>query len=165
MTRPGFRDYFVVAGGVLIALSLTFTATGSALAQNPQERPFKMSAVGQVISSVPDPNIPHAVDLIAVGSAKATHLGNSQWIFPHTLFLATFTVSGHIGFTAANGDTLVADVTGQLTRPEPGVLDGVWTLTFIGGTGRFVDATGSATMTGTVDNGAIAVTAEGTISY
>lgn len=60
-----------------------------ALAQNPQERPFKTTAVGQITYAVPGPG---EVDLIAAGSSKATHLGNSQWLFPHTLFVPSFTV-------------------------------------------------------------------------
>ena len=55
------------------------------------------------------------------------------------------TLTGTYEFTAANGDTLIADVTGQSPTP-PGVLLSVETATITGGTGRFASATGSFTV-------------------
>ena len=45
-------------------------------------------------------------------------------------------------FTAASGDTLRADFTGQATLVE-GVISTIETATVTGGTGRFVGASGS----------------------
>jgi len=57
-------------------------------------------------------------------------------------------VTGSYEFTAANGDTLIADVTGQFgpTAENPRVLLSVETATITGGTGRFADATGTFTI-------------------
>lgn len=46
-------------------------------------------------------------------------------------------------FTAANGDTLTAEGSGQATLVAPGALSIVETTTITGGTGRFAGATGS----------------------
>ena len=59
--------------------------------------------------------------------------------------------SGTSTLTAANGDTLVITFVGtvQLEGPDPEdpvTFDGTWTV--IDGTGRFADATGSGTYTG-----------------
>jgi hypothetical protein len=48
-------------------------------------------------------------------------------------------------FTAANGDKLYAEFTGESLMIAPGVLHIVETAAITGGTGRFVNATGSFT--------------------
>lgn len=78
----------------------------------------------------------------------ATHLG----AFTHegTLLLAptddplVFTISGDVVYEAANGDLLYARIEGML-NVQTGVASG--TDTWLGGTGRFEDATGSASIT------------------
>ena len=82
------------------------------------------------------------MDIAAEG--QATHLGRFELDVPHLVDPATRTAVGEYRFTAANGDTLTADFTGQST-PVPGT-----TLLYIeeqatitGGTGRFAQATGS----------------------
>ncbi len=74
---------------------------------------------------------------------------------------------GVLDFTAANGDHLYATFTGDYDYPgSPGF---VATLKFVGGTGRFADATGTATLTGTDVPGsggyAFTSTIDGSISY
>ena len=57
---------------------------------------------------------------------------------------ANGTAIGSYEFTAANGDTVTADFTGQATpTATPGVLYIEETATITGGTGRFAGATGS----------------------
>ena len=53
--------------------------------------------------------------------------------------------TGSYVFTAANGDTLTADVTGLATLVAPGVLTTHEAAVITGGTGRFEGATGSFT--------------------
>jgi hypothetical protein len=77
------------------------------------------------------------------GSATgtATHLGSYTLAFPHTVNFATRTGVGTYTFTAANGDTLTADFTGQ-AQGGP-IVSIVEQGTVTGGTGRFAGATGS----------------------
>jgi hypothetical protein len=82
------------------------------------------------------------VDGSATGNA--THLGRFTVEFPHTVNFATRTGTGTFTFTAANGDTLTADFTGQ-AQPGP-IVSIVEHATITGGTGRFAGATGTFTV-------------------
>jgi len=79
------------------------------------------------------------------GAGNATHLGRFTVEIPHLVNMATRTATGSYEFTAANGDTLTADFTGQASLATPGVLSIVETARITGGTGRFAGATGSFT--------------------
>jgi hypothetical protein len=62
-----------------------------------------------------------------------------------------------------DGDKLHAVITGML-NPETGFVTA--TVTFVGGTGRFANASGSAAFTGQLlDGGAVEVSTNGTINY
>ena len=61
--------------------------------------------------------------------------------------LDTLAASGTQIITAANGDTLTANFTGQFTPTTDGKLRGILKATIVGGTGRFDDAEGSYTFT------------------
>jgi hypothetical protein len=78
------------------------------------------------------------------GSAtgNATHLGLFTLEFPHTVNFATRVGEGTYTFTAANGDKLIADFTGQ-AQGGPPIVSIVEHATVTGGTGRFAGATGS----------------------
>jgi hypothetical protein len=103
--------------------------------------PFKGQSTEQAISAVPtsDPNV---VLVTTVGSGQATHLGHFTFVSPHLSGLLDFSISGQQIFTAADGDTLTANIAGQL-HPENGLLVGTITGTIVSGTGRFAGATGS----------------------
>jgi hypothetical protein len=63
---------------------------------------------------------------------------------PHIVNRANSSAIGFYQFTAANGDTLSAEFTGQATPTStPGVLYIEEKATITGGTGRFAHATGS----------------------
>lgn len=81
------------------------------------------------------------------GSAtgNATHLGLFTVEFPHTVNFATRTGEGTYTFTAANGDMLTADFTGQ-AQGAPPLISIEEHATVTGGTGRFAGATGSFTV-------------------
>ena len=74
--------------------------------------------------------------------------------------------TGSYQFTAANGDTLTADVSGLATLVPPGVLTTHEEAVITGGTGRFADATGSFTADRTfyVATGTTVGSFQGTIS-
>jgi hypothetical protein len=117
------------------------------------DRPFEGLAEGTVTGVSPEGA------LLVESTGTATHLGT----FTRTeeVFVDGFTISGTIVFTAANGDQLWADFTGGFTSPT--TAEG--TYTFVGGTGRFSDATGTASFEATVEGGQVAVSFDGSISY
>ena len=110
---------------------------------------------------------PLAFPFLAVnGSAtgNATYLGVFTAHFPHTVNVTTRIGVGTYAFTAANGDTLTADFSGQATQTGVVLIEEHATVT--GGTGRFEGATGTFTVQRQFDQatGATRGTFEGTIS-
>jgi hypothetical protein len=100
-----------------------------------------------------------------VGSGNATHLGLYSEA-GHVEFAPTSTpgvlaVTGWVVYTAANGNELHATVSGTLDQTT-GVI--VATVTYTGGTGRFVNAGGSSTLLGQMlGGGAVQATVSGRI--
>ena len=122
----------------LVFLSLVLCA--SALSAG-EMVPFRGHWEGSTISA--DFIAPDVVLVVASGTGNATELGAFQMTSPHLTYLATFIVTGQHNFTAANGDTLNAEFTGQLLPNAGGNLEGTLDATITGGTGRFAGATGS----------------------
>ena len=85
-------------------------------------------------------------------TGQATHLGKFAVQFPHIVNFDTSTGVGTYTFTAANGDTLTADFTGE-AQPGP-ITSIVEDAVITGGTGRFAGATGSFTVRRLLDRGA-----------
>jgi hypothetical protein len=81
------------------------------------------------------------------GSAtgNATLLGLFTVEFPHTVNFVTRVGEGTYTFTAANGDMLTGDFTGQ-AEGVPLLISIVEHVTITGGTGRFAGATGTFTV-------------------
>jgi hypothetical protein len=111
-----------------------------------EEVPFKGSLEGVVTRRTP--LTPPLVSLLTEGTGNATHLGRFTVEIAHVVNTVARTLTGSYEFTAANGDTLIADVTGPFgpTLENPRVLLSVETATITGGTGRFAGATGSFTV-------------------
>ena len=103
--------------------------------------PFKGELEG--IATVTPLNPPVvAVRIEATGTA--THIGRFTLVAPHTVNQATLTAVGTYVITAANGDTITADLAGTATMVSPpNVIAINETATVTGGTGRFAGATGS----------------------
>ncbi len=131
-----------------------------------EEVPFKGSLEGVVTRRTP--LTPPLVSLLTEGTGNATHLGRFTVEIAHVVNTVARTLTGSYEFTAANGDTLIADVTGQFgpTLENPRVLLSVETATITGGTGRFAGATGSFTVERllNLDTFLTTVSFEGTIS-
>jgi len=109
-----------------------------------EQVPFKGSLEGDVTVEPLTPPFVH-VDVDADGNA--TELGSFELDIPHDVNRADGTAVGSYEFTAANGDAVFADFTGQSTPTEtPGVLYIVEMATITGGTGRFAGATGNFTV-------------------
>jgi hypothetical protein len=111
------------------------------------QQPFKGRLDG-VVTVVPAPPF---LEVLIEATGNATHLGRFTLVVPHLVNPATRTGTGSYEFTAANGDVLFADFTGNATLVAPGVFHVVETATITGGSGRFVDATGSFTCERTFD--------------
>ena len=102
-----------------------------------------------------------------VGSGEATHLGRYSEAgtvsFTPTSDPAVLHVEGSIVYTAANGDELHANISGELNAVTGAVAASV---SYVGGTGRFAAATGSSSLSGQLGaGGAISVSVSGRIDY
>ena len=114
--------------------------------------PFKGPSWGTVLVDIKDLQTTGFIHELFTGPAILSGLGLSRVVFPHEFFAPTGAVTGHITFTAANGDELTADVVGSAV-PDPNVTGGLildQTGTFTGGTGRFGGAEGSFKILGKV---------------
>lgn len=105
-----------------------------------------------------------SVDLKATGNA--TQLGRFTLDGQAQVNLAEGTGSGSFVFTAANGDTLTAEFTGQATLLASGVVALSETAVITGGTGRFAGASGRFTVERTLHaaNGTTVGSFEGSVS-
>jgi hypothetical protein len=129
-----------------------------------EQVPFKGSLAGEATVT---PLAPPYVAVYVEAAGEATHLGQFDLDIPHVVDRADLTAIGTYEFTAANGDKVYAEFTGQgMLTDVPGVIAIVETATITGGTGRFAGATGSFTAYRLFDRVAGTTTGyfEGTIS-
>lgn len=93
-----------------------------------------------------------------VGSGNATHLGRYTEVgnvsFAPTSNPAVLAVEGWSNYTAANGDELHALLSGELDQATGQI---TVTVTYVGGTGRFIHAQGRSELTGQLLAGGAAV--------
>ncbi len=139
---------------------------GAALteAKGGSELPFKGTLEA---TETPQPQGTTSILINLVGTGNATRLGRFTLTSQFTVVSATATASGTATWTAANGDQLFTSTTGQavVTFPIAAIVE---THTITGGTGRFVEASGtiilerslnlvtnvsSASITGTINLG------------
>ena len=151
-----------------LAIVMIAALAGPALAG--QALPFKGSMEGLHVSRTPlDP--PRFFDVFEA-TGQATHLGQFELVIETVVDFGTRppTGEGTVTLTAANGDTLVADITGFSALVEPGLV--LITEHAIvdpdRSTGRFAGATGTFTIERLADaatgvTGVTAGTFEGTI--
>ena len=104
---------------------------------------------------------------IDTGTCWFSHLGRTALYGVQDIVFAAGTQSGERTFTAANGDILRAVHSGTSAPSGPGLVSFVTTITFVGGTGRFANATGQMTGAGTANliTRTTVVTNEGWIAY
>lgn len=127
-----------------LALALVALLAVSVPAVAKELVPLKGTFSGQTIGAVPTDD-PDVLLVTTGGGGNATHLGRYTFVSPHFANLATGEAEGVQIFTAANGDTLTADFSGQFLPIEGGFLAAELLATITGGTGRFQGATGSYT--------------------
>jgi hypothetical protein len=102
-----------------------------------------------------------------IGKGNATHLGAYTEVGSVTFSPTTdpniLRVDARAIYTAANGDQLRAVITGRLNRLTGAITA---TVTYVGGSGRFAGATGSASLVGQIlPGGTITVAVNGSINY
>lgn len=124
----------------VVLVSTTLVAAASAR----KELPFKGSL--EAVETY-QPNLP-TIFVTATGSGEATQLGRYTVSYEVTVNVQTGAGTGlSAHYTAANGDSLFAEGSGQATPTEtPGVLKIIETYTITGGTGRFAGASGTFTV-------------------
>jgi hypothetical protein len=119
----------VVAVGILCAGTLRGETGGG---------PFNGTGTGAIVGQ--DVLGPNHVVLTTVGGGHATHLGKYTRTEELNLDPATGSFTGALTFTAANGDQVACTVTCQFVSAA----DAVGEYVITGGTGRFENASGSA---------------------
>jgi hypothetical protein len=121
------------------ALALLLAVAGPVSAGD--QLPFHGTLAG---TATVTPLTPPIVAVRIEATGAATYLGRFTLVAPHTVNQATQTAVGTYLITAANGDTITADLAGtaEMVAP-PNVLRITETATVTGGTGRFANATGS----------------------
>jgi len=129
------------------------------------ERPFALNGSG-VATLITDP-AGNPIGAIPTGSGTATHIG--QWTVTGQVNYTpdaqgVLHSSGDATLTAANGDKLYFKIDGILD-PGAGMDQGVFY--FVGGTGRFENASGSANFVVTINflTGGFDLTVVGKIDY
>ena len=150
------------AAGLALAVLAVLGLAGPAAAGD--QVPFRGQFDGTVTAT---PINPPLFAILVEGEGHASHLGRFTVSVPHLVDRSTRLASGTYVFTAANGDTLTAEFTGQsFPTDTPGVLYIVENATVTGGTGRFAGATGGFTVERLFDTAAGTTTAaiDGTVS-
>jgi hypothetical protein len=113
------------------------------------------------------PISPGIVAQLDIGDCRISHLGRATFISDKVInfILGTQTIQGT--YIAANGDLLYANGAGTSQPLAPGRVAFQGTVTFEGGTGRFANATGTATIIGEADvvNARSQFTTSGMIRY
>lgn len=131
---------FVIARRSAVALAVVAVLGLASSASAGEMVPFKGKLRGEVTHTPVDAQT-DAVLVEATGTA--TRLGRFSVDVPHLVNTTNRTAVGYYEFTAANGDRIYAEFTGQASlTATPGVISIVETATITGGTGRFAGATG-----------------------
>jgi hypothetical protein len=119
------------------------------------------------LTVTPLPSAPPILHQTDTGTCDVSHLGRTAFAGVLELNLATLTQHGERTLTAANGDILRIVSVGTSTPAGPGLVHFAATLTFVGGTGRFANATGEASAEGTANlvTSKTQMTFEGSIAY
>lgn len=165
----------VAVSATLMALTLTGCSTADITASDAVspaqsrlskskgvERPWKGDCIVYA-------QITSATTLTFAGTCQLAHMGRTSVVAYQTITAVPsgFTFTNTATYTAANGDELHTITTDGTATPSATGLTLAGTETAVGGTGRFVNASGTATMTGTVrfDTGIGAYRLDGRLTY
>jgi hypothetical protein len=130
-----------------------------------QDRPFKAECHLRI--QAPTVLSPGVIAQTDSGECQALHLGNSTLTSDKVINIIAGTQTIQAEFTAASGDLLRVSGAGTNVMVAPGVVQFTADVTFAGGTGRFANATGRATITGQANlaEARSAMVMEGFIQY
>jgi hypothetical protein len=128
-------------------------------------RPF--SGKCELTFNPPPLPLPPVFDQTDTGTCHFSELGKTAYYGEQTINLVAGTQSGWRTFTAANGDILRVEHAGTSAPAGPGLVGFRATLTVVGGTGRFANATGSIVSVGVANliTHATNATFDGSITY
>jgi hypothetical protein len=133
-------------GSMLIALLLLIILVSTTLAA-PAAAEKRFTLKGSFDATETHQVAPPIAYVEATGVGNATHLGLFTYHLQAELFLPTLTATTSATLTAANGDMIFGNGSGQGTLTGmPGIVSIVETYTITGGTGRFEGATGNFTV-------------------
>lgn len=152
---------------MFIVLLLAVGLAGTALAASKSEK--KPLPLKGTIESLETYQLNEPTMLVtATGSGAATHLGHYTVTYEVEVDLSSLAGTGlSAHFVAANGDSLLAEGSGQATPTDTAnVFVVIESFTITGGTGRFDGATGNFTATRRVniETGVTSGTVEGSIT-
>ena len=149
-------------------LVITLSLLAGSVAANATERPFSINGGGLAVPILNEAGQPIGIDV--TGSGNGTHLGifttaGKVFFSPDPNDPNQIIPSGQATLTAANGDKLSFVVEDGSQSLITGI--GTGHFRFIGGTGRFANATGiiSYVVEQNFLTGAYTVTAVGSIDY
>lgn len=149
-------------GSIVIALLLLIVVASTTFAA-PAAGEKEFALKGSFDATETQEVVPPYASVDAIGVGNATHLGLFTYHLQAELFLPTLTADASATLTAANGDMIFGEGTGQGTPTgTPGMVSIVETYTITGGTGRFADATGNFTVERVVNRATLA--SSGTIN-
>jgi hypothetical protein len=175
------RSFKRLAGQLFSACAAALVLTSPAIGAKP-DLPFNATiAIGEQVGADPtgtcpvSPSLKFALAGAIRGTGNASHLGKTdstsfdciQVAGPSSFYFD----STHLVLTAANGDQVFARYSGTLDATVPAKSIVVGKFEIIGGTGRFANAMGGGTLTGTENINSQTLAAEGrieltgTISY
>lgn len=163
MPRPTLRPMTLV----LALAGCSADSSTDPLSLNYAMEPAPVAGRCELVAQPPEPISPGVVRQVNLGQCIVTHLGKSTYFSENVINFATGTQTIQATFTAANGDLLYAEGSGTNQFVGPGRVAFQANITFEGGTGRFADAAGAATIAGEADvvNRQSQFTAEGNIAY
>jgi hypothetical protein len=156
----------------ILALATALAVPTVALAADPVQRPFAgRCETAPIIGPSPTPGALFRVTF--VGSCRLTHLGRTSQVAVEDVFAGPggLTLAGTSTYTAADGDSFTTTFAGPVQQTGPTTVSFEGTEIVVGGTGRFVGATGATRFAGSAvtappgQPGAGWFTVEGTISY
>ncbi len=110
---------------------------------------------------------PGVIRQIDSGTCQLAHLGRVAFYSDKLINVFAGTQTTQASFTAANGDSVYAVGSGTNTPSGPGLVAFTTALTFVGGTGRFEQVEGEASVVGQANliTRRSTLTLEGSIAY
>ena len=158
----------------LTAFAITAVLLLGSLPVSAKDRPFALNGTGVAAIALNEAGIPVSAEVTS--TSNATHLGLCTTVGHVDYVLANdpehpgrLLSSGYGTITAANGDTLQIQFSGVLDPPPTGSVTATDkpTFHFVGGTGRFAGASGSADAVVVINlaTGAFEITMVGKLDY